>query len=34
MICSYMSARSRYTGDPETKPPYLLLHGQEYEGAV
>ncbi|HTE19376.1 MAG TPA: phytanoyl-CoA dioxygenase family protein, partial [Armatimonadota bacterium] len=34
MICSYMSARSRYTGDPETKPPYLLLDGQEYEGAV
>ena len=34
MIVSYMSARSRYTLPPETKPEYLLLQGREHPGAV
>jgi phytanoyl-CoA hydroxylase len=34
MICSFMSARSRYTGKPGTQPEFLLLHGREWEGAV
>ena len=34
MICSDMSARSRYTREPETRPEYLLIQGREYEGAV
>jgi phytanoyl-CoA hydroxylase len=34
MICSYMSARSRHTGPPETRPDYLLIQGREHEGAV
>jgi phytanoyl-CoA hydroxylase len=34
MICSYMSARSRYTRDPATKPDFPLLQGRSDEGAV
>jgi phytanoyl-CoA hydroxylase len=34
MICSYMSARSRYTGKPGTQPPFLQIQGRAYEGAV
>ena len=34
MVLSYMSARSRYTRDPATKPAYLLLQGREYPGCV
>ena len=34
MICSYMSARSRYTRDPASKPDFLLLQGRSYKGAV
>ena len=34
MICSYMSARSRHTGDPARKPDYLLLQGRDHPGAV
>ncbi len=30
----YMSAQSRWTGDPATKPEYELLRGREYPGAV
>ena len=34
MIFSYMSARSRFTGDPTRKPDYLLLQGSEHPDAV
>jgi ectoine hydroxylase-related dioxygenase (phytanoyl-CoA dioxygenase family) len=34
MINSYMSARARFTGPAERKPPFLLLRGREYAGAV
>jgi ectoine hydroxylase-related dioxygenase (phytanoyl-CoA dioxygenase family) len=30
----YMSAKSRWTGDPAAKPEYLLLRGREYPGCV
>jgi ectoine hydroxylase-related dioxygenase (phytanoyl-CoA dioxygenase family) len=30
----YMSAQSRWTGDPAQKPDYQLLRGREYPGAV
>jgi hypothetical protein len=30
----YMSAQSRWTGDPAKKPEYLLLRGREYPGCV
>ena len=30
----YMSAQSRWTGDPAEKPEYLLLRGREYSGCV
>jgi ectoine hydroxylase-related dioxygenase (phytanoyl-CoA dioxygenase family) len=30
----YMSCRSRWTGEPDKKPDYLLLRGAEYEGCV
>lgn len=34
MIISYMSAQSRYTQDPGSKPDFLLVRGREYAGAV
>ena len=30
----YMSAQSRWTGDPAQKPEYMLLRGREYPGCV
>jgi phytanoyl-CoA hydroxylase len=34
MICSYMSARSRYTGPTGTHPQFLAISGASYEGCV
>ena len=30
----YMTARSRWTGEPESKPDYVLVAGSEHEGCV
>ena len=30
----YMTARSRWTGNPDAQPSYHLLAGREYEGCV
>ncbi len=34
MIVSYMSARSKWTGDPAKKPEFILVQGQAYPGCV
>ena len=34
LAAHYISAKSRWTAEPEKKPAYLLLRGKEYEGCV
>ena len=34
LVTSYMSADSKYVGNPEKTPNFPLLRGQEYEGCV